>query len=108
MNTILTNREYQIEGNWYSPTNHLNQYKSILKAILLNTSSSAGDWDGILFQLINGKVYGIPFSQENNWPGSDGFTLYTGEAFISFDYSIYHENIMKQIIHEYCEITYLI
>jgi hypothetical protein len=105
MNFILTNRKQNIEGNWYAPRAFLEHYKSVFAVKLLNTTSSAGDWDGIFFQLINGIVYGIPFNQENNYPNS-GFTLYTGEVFFSCEYSIWNGNIEEKIIEDYCEITY--
>ena len=105
MNLILTNREHNIEGNWYAPEQFLEQYKSVLRVKLLNIGSSAGDWDGIFFQLINGIVYGIPFSQENNYPNS-GFTLYTGEVYFSCEYSIWNDTIENKIIEDYCEMTY--
>lgn len=107
MNTILTNRQHDIQGNWYAPSEFLRQYISVLRVKLLNTTSSAGDWDGIFFQLINGIVYGIPFGQENNYPNS-GFTLYTGEVYFSCEYSIWNDAIENQIIEDYCEMTYSI
>jgi len=105
MNLILTNREHNIEGNWYAPRAFLEQYKSVFAVKLLNTTSSAGDWDGIFFQLINGIVYGIPFGQTNNYPNS-GFTLWTGEVYFSCEYSIWNGTIEDKIIEDYCEMTY--
>jgi hypothetical protein len=77
----------------------------VLRVKLLNTMSSAGDWGGIFFQLINGIVYGIPFNQTNNYPNS-GFTLYTGEVYFSCEYSIWNDVIEDKIIEDYCEMTY--
>lgn len=106
MNTILNNREFQIEGSWYAPGEKLMNFKSVLSAKLLNTSSSAGDWDGFFFQLINGVVYGIPFYQENNWPRSNGYTLHTGDIFSESNYYDWDQDTENKIIKEYCEMPY--
>ena len=100
MNTILKEREYTINGDWYAPYHFLGKYKSVINVELLNTTSSSGDWFGIFFQLINGTVYAIPFSQENNYPKS-GYTLRTGNIFGSFNNSTWNENIRRKIIKDY-------
>ncbi len=79
MKALLINREWNVPGTWYEPCRKLEQFKSVVFADYLSTSSSAGDWDGILFQLLNNRVYAITFYQENNYPYS-GFTLSTGEV----------------------------
>lgn len=106
MKTILKERKYQIDGNWYSPTQFLNTFKSVLKVELIDITSSAGDWSGIFFQLINGIVYGIPFSQENNYSKSSGFTLYTSEVFCSVDYSIWNNNIKEKLVKDFADMIY--
>jgi hypothetical protein len=80
MKNLLTNRKWQVDGNWYNPRYKLKEFKSVVYAEYINTSSSAGDWDGLFIQKISNRSYAIPFFQKNNYPGS-GFTLYTGELF---------------------------
>jgi len=98
MKQLLTNREWNIKGNWYQPEAHLSSFKSVLHVELVQTSNSSGDWDGIIFQKIGNKVYTIPFNQCNNYP-YEGFTLYTGEVKTSFSYNepTFNEAIKQQI-----------
>jgi len=105
MNLVLTNRKWQIDGNWYAPSSFLGKFKSVLFVELIDTTSSAGDWNGLFFQLINGMVYVIPYFQSNNYPGS-GFTLQTGDVFYSFNYPTYNETIKNKLISDYCEMQY--
>ena len=106
MKTLLINREFNVPGNWYAPQNKLNEYNSVLDVELTQTCSSAGDWDGVIFQLLNGIVYVIPFSQENNWPRGDGFTVYTSDVFASIPYKNWDSEQREAILHDYCEFTY--
>lgn len=62
---LLLNREYVVNGNWYTPKNFLYEnFKSVTRVELINTMSSAGDWSGIFVQKINNVYYLIPFTQE--------------------------------------------
>jgi hypothetical protein len=113
MKNLITNRTFEIDGGWYAPERYLNSYKSVIKVILINTTSSAGDWDGLVFQKIGKYVYVIPFSQENRYPYS-GFNLYTGDVFtkvfidnIKKDFTEKSLNMLLEDINEkYCELTY--
>jgi len=78
MNNLLLSREYKINGNWYAPEKYLKNFKSVVKADLTNTCSSAGDWDGYFIQKIGNISYFILFGQSNNWPRA-GFTLSTDD-----------------------------
>jgi hypothetical protein len=83
LKSVLENKEYQIEGGWNAPRDKIAAFPSVVKALLWNTTSSAGDWTGYFVQKINHNFYLIPFSQENNWPRG-GFTLYTGNIIASW------------------------
>lgn len=62
---LLLNREYVVNGNWYTPKNFLYEnFKSVTRVELINTMSSAGDWSGIFVQKIGNVYYLIPFTQE--------------------------------------------
>lgn len=83
---VLEDRKWNLNGeevNWYSSLRKLESYKSVIRVEFINTSSSAGDWDGYFLQRLNSRIYLIPFSQENNWPHY-GFTLYTGRVIASW------------------------
>lgn len=83
MKQLLLNREYQVEGHWNRPRAFLTEnFKSVESAVLMQTSSSAGDWEGVFVQKLHGTYYVIPFSQENNYPSS-GFTLRTHDDIIA-------------------------
>lgn len=78
MNNLLTNREWKVSGNWYDPKHKLQEYSSVVKVELCDTTSSAGDWSGFFIQKIGRMFYFIPFNQENSYPRSGEYTLYTG------------------------------
>lgn len=102
---ILENRKWDIQGNWYEPKYKLQSYKSVLHAELLDTTSSAGDWNGMFFQLINNTVYVIPFSQTNNYPNS-GYTLLTEETIYSYPYSLHNIDKLHDVYNNYCNGEY--
>lgn len=78
MNTILINRQYNLPKakTWYDPKRFLESKKSVEKVYLVDTTSSAGDWGGIIVQVLNGYVYFIRFYQVNEW---FGFSVTTEE-----------------------------
>ena len=98
-NWLLTDREWQIEGNWYAPMQFLKRFKSVIRVELTDTTSSAGDWSGHLVQRSGNRCHFIMFSQVNNWPRSNGFTLTTDEKDINFDYN-------KEFFVKDCESIY--
>lgn len=84
-------------NNWYAPTCEFHEkHKSIERMVLMDTTSSAGDWSGFLIQR-TGKncCVAIPFYQENRYPG-DGFILYTGTAFMRGTYEIDFVNTARK------------
>lgn len=84
MNNILFGRTYNVEGTWYSPKEFLYEnFASVFKTGLIDTTSSCGDWFGYLIQKIKGVFYLIFFSQSNNYPNS-GYTIRTHETFFIF------------------------
>jgi hypothetical protein len=102
---LLLGREYQLKGSWYAPLRKLESYKSVIKAKLVDTMSSAGDWRGIFLQKAGNYVYAIAFSQENNFPWP-GFTLFTPEKPI-FRIGYYKgldlDQTMEEIVDYYLE-----
>lgn len=84
---LLLNKEYEIEGTWYAPVRYLrDNFKSVVKAELYNTTSSCGDWDGWFVQKVGRKYYVITFSQEVvPWTGY--YKLYTGNMAWEFDFN---------------------
>lgn len=89
---LLSEREFIITSEesrggrltWYTPTEHLkDKYPSVLQAELTDTTSSAGDWNGLLVQRQGRTVFVIPFSQENRWRS---FVLNTGKPIARFPY----------------------
>lgn len=78
---LLTNKTFASKtNNWYAAIKEFkNRYPSVIYYEFMNTTSSAGDWDGFLIQKLGrNKAVAIGFSQQNNYPGA-GFTLYTAE-----------------------------
>lgn len=108
MNNLLTNREYKIYGDWNTPKEFLlENFKSVIDVKLTNTTSSAGDWDGIIFQQIGKTIHIISFSQENNWPKVGSYTIYTGEqAVMKLAASKLTPEVKDSIVEQYCEIAW--
>lgn len=87
MNNLLIDREYQVEGSWYAPVNYLkDNFKSVVKAKLVNTCNSYGNWDGYFVQKIGKKFYLIAFSQENEMVRGGLFTLFTLGMAVKYDH----------------------
>ena len=81
---LLVNRTYATKtNNWYAPTcEYQEKHASILRTVIMDKTSSAGDWGGFFIQKIGkNRCAAISFYQENNYP-NDGFILYTGTAFM--------------------------
>lgn len=104
---LLINRAYKIIGSWYDPQRKLKSYRSVKKCKLINTTSSAGDWEGMLEQSLNGKSYIIPFSQTNRWPNGRGFTLMTGEVFAEIKTKELNNDVWEDIINQFWNIYYM-
>ena len=95
---LLENKTFFTKtNNWYAPTCEFNEkHKSIDRMVLMDTTSSAGDWSGFFIQRTGRKsCVAIPFNQENHYPG-DGFILYTGTAFMKGPYDIDFINAAKE------------
>jgi hypothetical protein len=74
----LADKEFHVEGNWYAPKKEIEQYSSVVKVLMYNTTSSAGDWQGIFIQKMGKKRYDVLlFSQENCFPNGSGFNVHT-------------------------------
>lgn len=97
-NQLLTNRKWEVLGNWYAPKSMLEEYKSVEKVTILDMTSSAGDWSGLIFQRIGKWVHVITFSQENRGFGKGGFNVYTGEE---SDYLIEWSDDPNEMIEKY-------
>ena len=63
--SLLTNREYEVEGTWYAPLNHFQKMNSVVRCNHYEITSSAGDWSGYVLQKIGRFYYVILFWQEN-------------------------------------------
>lgn len=76
---ILTGRRWHMDGKWFAPRKFLrDNFASVVYCDYMETTSSAGDWTGLIIQHLNGKLYVTVFSQENNYPCS-GFNLTTND-----------------------------
>lgn len=87
---ILTNRNL-VAINEYAPTRTSDvkqfliwNYRSVRNVEFFDTTSSAGDWGGILVQEIGSKCYAIQFTMENRYP-DDGFDIHTGNEYVRID-----------------------
>ena len=67
----------------------------------IETSSSAGDWTGVIFQRIGGTTYVIPFEQVINFPRSGGFTVYTDDFYFTKFEGPLTEDICTHVTHNF-------
>lgn len=78
-NRILTDRRWHVDGKWFAPRKFLEEcFPSVVYCNYIDTTSSAGDWTGLIFQRLGQKLYVILFSQENSCPGA-GFEITTSK-----------------------------
>ena len=78
---LLTGKIYTTKtNNWYAPTCEFHEkHPSIDRMVIMDKTSSAGDWSGFLIQRTGkNRAQCIGFEQENNYPHA-GFTLYTSD-----------------------------
>jgi hypothetical protein len=99
INRKFNTADYDIKDNWYAGKNILEQVKSVKQVTLDDTTSSAGDWSGMLVQELNKICNIIPWNQVNNWPRA-GYTVYTGEVFCRLQSPLL-KGELDQIITDY-------
>ena len=81
MGNFITNRKFVAKNKAGRTTTTdvkniiMTKFKSVVNVEYLDTTSSAGDWSGVIVQQLRGKCYGIPFSIENRYP-NDGFDVH--------------------------------
>lgn len=84
MSKILTNRSLVLSGRIHTsdvPRIIKEKFSSVLMVEFMDTTSSAGDWNGIIVQKISKEKYvAIIFSMENKYP-YDGFDVYTDSVY---------------------------
>lgn len=103
---ILTDRVWNVEGSWYAPKQFIKEnFRSVVFCDYISTSSSAGDWNGLIVQRFGNKLSTVIFSQENNHPNS-GFTVTTDskvyETTVSKDFREY-QTIFEEFINNMYE-----
>ena len=83
MSKILTNRSLVLNKRIYAsdvPRIIKDMFSSVLMVEFMDTTSSAGDWSGVIVQKIGKtKCVAIIFSMENTYP-HDGFNVYTDDV----------------------------
>lgn len=96
---ILTNKNFEVSGSWYSPTKKLMEMDGVIDAEHLDTTSSAGDWSGYFVQKSGNKVYFIPFYQENI---GNGYSVSTDNVYASWQYNKEnYDETLKSVIDDY-------
>lgn len=75
--------------HWFGGLKQLKtDYKSIVKADFIDTTSSAGDWAGYIMQKTGSTYYCIPVFQANQYPRK-GYKTCTGDKVIYVFYTRY-------------------
>jgi hypothetical protein len=77
---LLTNRTWHTDGTLFAPKRFIKEnFASVVYCDYMDTSSSAGDWTGLIIQKLNNKLYATVFSQENTFPCREGFDFFSDE-----------------------------
>lgn len=93
MSKILTNRSLVLNERIRTsdvPRIIKERFSSVLMVEFMDTTSSAGDWSGIIVQKIGKKkCVAIIFSMENRYP-HDGFNVNTDDVYfdLPFNYTL--------------------
>lgn len=102
---ILVERNYYIVNDngrttpSYVETFLKEKFSSVVRVSFVNTSSSAGDWTGLIYQRLNGRLFVIPFYIENAYPYS-GFDCYTSDKVAVFN-TTNHSEVEKYIFNHF-------
>jgi hypothetical protein len=103
---LLTNRKWHTDGGWFSPKRFIKEnFKSVVFCDHIETTSSAGDWTGLIIQKVNNKLHVILFSQENTFPCREGFDIYTGGVTATVQNASMINNY-KEICGEVCDLIF--
>ncbi|KAA6302801.1 MAG: hypothetical protein EZS26_000971 [Candidatus Ordinivivax streblomastigis] len=103
---ILTSRIWHTDGSWYAPKRFIKEtFSSVVYCNYIETSSSAGDWTGVIIQKLGKKLYATIFSQENSFPCCNGFDIYTSKDVIAI-YDGTKITDYSQLFNDICTIVY--
>ena len=91
------------KDGWFSQREYLRQLPGVVKADYLDTTSSAGNWNGWYAVETAGKFALIMFSQENRFPSDVGYTLHTDGSPFAFVESL-DDDVLESVIAELYEI----
>ena len=98
MSKILTNRILVLNERIRTsgvPRIIKERFSSVLSVEFMDTTSSAGDWSGVIVQKISKeKCVAIIFSMENKYP-LDGFNVYTDDAYYELPLKYTLEDLQK-------------
>lgn len=90
MGNFITNRQFVATNKSGRTTTTdvkniiIAKFKSVVNVEYIETTSSAGDWSGVIVQQLRGKSYAVPFSIENRYP-DDGFDVHTHDLVWEID-----------------------
>ena len=98
MSKILTNRSLVLNERIRTsgvPRIIKERFSSVLAVEFMDTTSTAGDWSGIIVQKIGKKkCVAIIFSMENKHP-HDGFNVYTDDVYYELPLKYTLEDLQK-------------
>ena len=98
MSKILTNRSLVLHERIRTsgvPRIIKERFSSLLAVEFMDTTSTAGDWSGIIVQKIGKqKCVAIIFSMENKYP-HDGFNVYTDDVYYELPLKYTLEDLQK-------------
>lgn len=98
MSKILTNRSIVLNERIYTsdvPRIIKDRFSSVVAVEFMDTTSTAGDWSGIIVQKIGKtKCVAIIFSMENKYP-YDGFNVNTDDVYYDLLHNYTLDDLQK-------------
>ena len=92
---------------WFGPRTFLRNLPDVVRADYWQTGSSAGDWNGwyAVRREVENDYALVWFDQENNYPGSEGYTLRTDDR--AFAYVESNDvDLITEVVQDHLEMYY--
>jgi hypothetical protein len=104
---LLINRQWHTSEDWFSTVKFIREkFASVVFCKHTDTTSSAGDWSGLIIQKLGNQLYVLLFSQENTFPHCDGFDIYTDDHVTAIVQNASKVTDYRELFDDVCALMY--
>jgi len=104
---LLTNRQWHTNGNWYAAKRIIKEnFASVVFCDYMETTSSSGDWTGLVIQKLRNRLYVMIFSQENTFPCQEGYDIFTNDHVTAMVRDASTISNYRELFDEVCDFIY--